>query len=78
YAFGLTSLFCIPLFPMIIFGLVYSSGGFDWMPVISTLLPMLLGIILGNLDKQFAELFGPGLNVLIPWLGWSIGQGTNV
>ncbi len=78
YAFGLTSLFCIPLFPIIIFGLVYSSGGFDWMPVISTLLPMLLGIILGNLDKQFAELFGPGLNVLIPWLGWSIGQGTNV
>lgn len=76
-AFGLVSLFAIPAVPMFIYGIV-GTGGFDWMPVISTLIPLIAGIALGNIDSDFQDLFGPGMTVLIPILGWNLGQGVNL
>lgn len=48
------------------------------MPIFSTILPLILGIVLGNLDKGFPKLFGPAIGVLLPILGWNIGQGMNL
>lgn len=76
-AFGLTALFAIPALPMLVFGL---GGGasVDWMPIISAILPMIVGMILGNLDPDFRELFANGVVLLIPVLGWNIGQSLNL
>ncbi len=76
-AFGLTALFSIPAFPMLIFGLG-GSGNVDWMPIISAIIPMIVGIILGNLDPDFRQLFDNGIALLIPVLGWNIGQSLNL
>lgn len=76
-AFGLVGLFGIPAVPLLIYGFT-GSGGFDWSPVISTLIPLIVGIILGNLDSGFKKLFGSGVSVLIPVLGWNLGQGMNL
>lgn len=76
-AFGLTALFSIPAFPMIIYALS-GSGEIEWMPIITTLIPLLLGILLGNIDENFKEIFGSGITVLTPILGWNLGQGMNL
>lgn len=75
--FGITSLFAIPLVPVFIYSLS-SAEGFEWMSLISTLIPVILGIILGNIDQEFHKLFGPGVAALLPLLGWNIGQGLNL
>lgn len=76
-AFGLTALFSIPAFPMIIYALS-GSGEIDWMPIISILIPLFLGMLLGNIDKEFNKIFGTGITVLTPILGWNLGQGMNL
>lgn len=76
-AFGLVSLFAIPAVPMFIYGLV-GDGGFDWVPVVSTLIPLIAGLILGNIDSSFRDLFGSGVSLLIPILGWNLGQGMDL
>ena len=61
--------------------LVYSitnGGSVDWTPIVSTIIPIILGMIIGNLDKDMASLFSPGLPLLMPFLGWSVGSGINL
>lgn len=78
-AMGLIGLFSIPVVPMLIYSLASASGAeLNWMPVISSLVPIAAGMLLGNLDKKFAALFAPGVSVLLPLLGWNIGQGINL
>lgn len=76
-AFGIVSLFAIPLVPVLIYSLS-SPGGFEWISLVSTLIPVIAGMILGNLDPEFHKLFGPGVSALLPLLGWNIGQDLNL
>ncbi len=76
-AFDLVGLFGIPAVPMFIYALS-GQGQIEWMPIISTILPLVLGMILGNLDKDFLNIFGKGIVVLLPILGWNIGQSLNL
>lgn len=76
-AFGFTALFSIPAIPVFVYSFS-GSGGMDWMPVISTIIPFALGIILGNLDNDFRDVFKNGMTVSLPLLGWNIGQGLNL
>ncbi|WP_373768277.1 2-keto-3-deoxygluconate permease [Jeotgalibaca porci] len=78
-AMGLIGLFSIPVVPMLTYSLASAAGAeLDWMPVLSSLIPIAVGMLLGNLDKKFATLFAPGVSVLLPILGWNIGQGINL
>ena len=56
---GLAALFAIPALPMLVFGLG-GGGSVNWMPIISVIIPMVLGIILGNLDPNSRDLFAKG------------------
>lgn len=76
-AFGLTGLLAVPAFPIFVFS-VTRGGSFDWMPIIATLLPIVLGLIIGNLDKDLAKMFGGMLGPLTPFMGWSFGSGINL
>ncbi len=76
-AFGLTGLLCVPAFPLLIFS-ISMSGGVDWNPIISTLIPIVIGIAIGNLDKELASFLGSSVKVLTIFMGWSFGAGINI
>lgn len=81
-AFGFVGLFPIPLIPQLIYSLGYTSeaggGGFDFTPILLTLIPLVAGMILGNIDPAFGKVFGPGIGAILPLLGWGIGQTANI
>lgn len=76
-AFGLTGLLCVPAFPIFVYSIT-QGGSIDWMPIIATLLPIILGLVIGNLDKDLAKLFGGILGPVTPFMGWSFGSGINL
>lgn len=84
-AFGLVGLLCVPAFPMVVFSIVRGTP-IDWMPVISILIPMVLGAVFSNLDpKVFLFIFThclinllPGVSVLAPFFGFTSGSGINL
>lgn len=75
--YGLTGLFSIAAVPMIVYGIA-GGGGMDWMPTISTVIPMLAGVVFGNLDPNFRGLFMPALPALTFLMGWNLGYGLNL
>lgn len=76
-AFGFIGLLCVPAFPIFVFSLS-QGGGIDWMPIISTLIPIAMGLVLGNLDKDFAAMCSGMLGALTPFMGWAFGAGINI
>lgn len=62
---------------MILYGVVQATT-INWMPIISILIPLILGMILGNLDKDFRDLMRPDLALSLPFMGWSFGAGINL
>lgn len=76
-AFGLVGLLCVPAYPMLVFGLSQATA-IDWMPILSTLIPILLGMLVGNLDENMAKFLAPGVAVLTPFMGWSFGANINL
>lgn len=75
-AFSLAGLFSIPAFPLIIYA-ISGGGEVDLMPIFSILLPLFVGMTLGNLDPAWRGIFGQMPIVLLPLLGWNIGQGID-
>lgn len=75
--FGLTAILCVPAFPILVFAVAKSSA-VDWTPVISVLIPIVLGIVIGNLDKEMAKFLMPVVAILTPFMGWSFGAGINI
>lgn len=75
--YGITGLFSIAAVPMIVYGIA-SGGGIDWMPIISTLIPMAAGIAVGNIDPEFRKFFLPALPALTFLMGWNLGYGMNL
>lgn len=70
----------LPAIPLIMLS-AYISGGFggiDWAPIISVFLPLVVGIILGNLDPQMGKLFAPVMPPALMLLGWLLGQGMDM
>lgn len=76
-AFGIISIFAIPVVPVFIYAL-QGTAGIDLSPVFNILIPLVLGIVLGNLDPDFRDLFANGVGLLIPIIGWKIGQTMNL
>lgn len=76
-AFGLTGLICVPAFPIFVFSAT-QGGSIDWIPILSTLIPILLGLIIGNVDKDLAKMFSSMVGTLTFFMGWSFGAGINL
>ena len=76
-AFGLTGLLCVPAFPILVIS-VTRGGTIDWMPIISIVIPIVLGLIIGNLDRDMAKMFSSVLGPLTPFMGWAFGASINL
>lgn len=48
------------------------------MSLVACLVPIIIGMILGNLDQQVADFFGPIVGAIIPFTGFSLGAGINL
>lgn len=76
-AFGIVGLYAIAFFPMLVYSFT-GSGNIDWLPVWSTLIPVLAGAVLGNIDPNIARFFTPAIPGLTSLMGWALGQGMNL
>ena len=61
-----------------IFGAMgFVDGLFSLTSFISVLLPIVVGMVLGNLDPEMREFLGKGSDMLIPFFAFSLGMGIN-
>lgn len=66
-----------PLFTLIALG----ASGLANVPVmalIATVIPIFVGMILGNIDKEFQNFMAPAGSILIPFVGFALGAGINL
>ncbi len=76
-AMALLSLNDGPLFTLIALG----GSGLANVPVkalIATIGPILVGMILGNIDKDFSKFLAPAGSIMIPFVGFCLGAGINI
>ena len=71
-AFGVLNLVSVPAVPLLLVGLA-DGQGFDYMVVVATLAPFLIGMLLGNLDADIRKFLAPGSVVVLPFLGFCFG-----
>ncbi|WP_411756574.1 2-keto-3-deoxygluconate permease [Staphylococcus nepalensis] len=65
-----------PLLTLISLGFIGTT--FPIISFISVLLPLSIGMILGNLDPKISEFLRPGETILIPFFAFSLGAGMNL
>lgn len=76
-AFGLVSLFATPVVALFIFGLTQPTE-LDFMPILSMVIPLVLGIIIGNTDHELGKFLVTGMPFVIFMLGWCVGAKINL
>lgn len=66
-----------PLFPILIFGTV-GMASCSWTAVVAALLPIVIGMILGNISKDARTFLNPGVTLLLPFIGFTLGAGIDL
>lgn len=51
---------------------------FPWQTLLGAILPLAIGILLGNLDREMREFLGKAAPALIPFFAFAIGAGLNL
>lgn len=66
-----------PLFTLIALG---ASGlaNVPFMALLATVIPIIVGMIIGNLDDEMRKFLEPAGNILIPFVGLTLGAGINL
>ncbi len=76
-AYSVMSLETGPFLTMITLGLAGLSA-FPWPVLLGAVLPLVVGMILGNLDPEMREFLGRALMVLIPFFAFALGAGLDL
>ena len=77
---GATSILALndgPFFTMIALGAA-GMGTFPAKDMIACMVPMILGFIVGNLDHEWRKILAPGMVLLPPFNGFTLGAGMNL
>ncbi|WP_085522256.1 2-keto-3-deoxygluconate permease [Tuberibacillus sp. Marseille-P3662] len=64
-----------PFFTLLALGMMGSQ--FPFIAFISVLLPILIGMLLGNLDQELRDFLKPGETLTIPFFSFALGAGMN-
>lgn len=66
-----------PLFTLIALG---ASGlaNVPFMALLATVIPIIVGMIIGNIDKSMRDFLAPAGDILIPFVGLTLGAGINL
>ncbi|MGG1689990.1 2-keto-3-deoxygluconate permease [Heyndrickxia ginsengihumi] len=76
-AYSIMSLESGPFFTMLILG-VAGLASFPVLAFVFAILPLVVGMILGNLDEKMREFLSKGQDVIIPLFSLAIGAGINL
>lgn len=76
-AFGLVALVSLPFVPMFVYGLSTPTP-LNFSSLIATIIPLIVGIVLGNLDKELGKAVTPAMGFLVMCIGWTVGAGMNL
>jgi 2-keto-3-deoxygluconate permease len=74
-AYSVMSLESGPFITMITLGGLLT---FPWQTLLGAILPLAIGILLGNLDREMREFLGKAAPALIPFFAFAIGAGLNL
>ena len=72
-AYAVMSLESGPFLTMLTLG-VAGLAAFPWPALLGAVLPLLAGMVLGNLDRELREFFGRAVPVLIPFFAFALGE----
>ena len=75
--YGLITIITVPATAIFIIGAA-GGQGIDYMSIASTLIPFILGVILGNIDPAIRKLMAPGVQIIQPFLGMCFGASVNL
>ena len=76
-AYSVMSLESGPFLTMVTLG-VAGLSAFPWPTMLGAILPLLVGMLLGNLDRELREFFGKAALVLIPFFAFGLGAALDL
>jgi 2-keto-3-deoxygluconate permease len=66
-----------PFFPILILGSV-GMATFSWIAVLAALLPIVIGMVIGNVSKEAKAFLDPGVALLLPFIGFTLGAAIDL
>ena len=76
-AYTIMSLESGPFLTMVTLG-VAGLSAFPWQTLVGSVLPLLAGMVLGNLDREMRAFLGRAIPVMIPFFAFALGAGLNL
>ncbi len=76
-AYSIMSIESGPFLTMLTLG-VAGLSAFPWQALAGAILPLVVGMILGNLDRELREFLGRAVPVMIPFFAFALGAGINL
>ncbi|ACB75435.1 2-keto-3-deoxygluconate permease [Opitutus terrae] len=76
-AYSVMSLESGPFLTMVTLG-VAGLSAFPWPTLVGAILPLAVGMLLGNLDRELREFLGRAVPVLIPFFAFALGAGIDL
>ena len=76
-AYSIMSIESGPFLTMVTLG-VAGLSAFPWQTLVGAVLPLLAGLLLGNLDRDCRAFLGRAVPVLIPFFAFALGAGINL
>ncbi len=66
-----------PFFTLLFLG-VSGLGNIPFLALLAAVIPLILGFIVGNLDRRWTEVMRPVPNIVIPFFAFALGTGINL
>jgi 2-keto-3-deoxygluconate permease len=76
-AYSVMSLESGPFLTMVTLGIA-GLAAFPWQALVGAILPLVLGMLLGNLDPAMRKFLAPAVPALVPFLGLTLGLTINL